>query len=637
MKRPLGALLACMLFALVTLNTAFAQDDAGVRVVGSGLVNPVLESVTPEGAAPVFETTGSANGLDLLCQGSADVATATRTINADEGAKCTTNSIDYSEMMIAHNVVALITRTDSPAPICLTAADINTLLAPSAEGQITNWNQLSGGAADSALALVVPPASSPLYAILDTLVQGDGLRPDVQVTDGDTAIIEAVQQNPGMLGIVSLLSALALGGDIRVVQVNANEVVGCTSPSAEAVEAGSYPLNQSYFVYVNRASLTKPGLNDLMTAVTGSSDAAVLAGLGLTSVTPASIERNGIALAGTGEKRPYSASVTDFQIPAQFSETATIGGSAVPREYINGLLTTFQQSYPGATINLQTRGEVEGIRRLCNGEIEIALATADLNADQQAACAANSVTLLPVELGQQAVVLVSSAESSYLTCLTTSQLTTIWSAESAATANNLTTWNQVDASFPAETMTLFTPPAGNSYADLLMIQSAGRSTPMRDDGFSNRDPLYRAAATANVAGGGGLTFMSWDEYQQVIANNQDRIQLVAVDGGNGCINPTEQTINDGSYPLAQSATLLIRESALTNTTVQSFVWYMALDANYPALVAAGFQGVTFGSLPALRERLQDAFRASTEAAAAAAAEATPEATAESTAEATPGG
>jgi phosphate transport system substrate-binding protein len=639
MKRPLGAVIALVLIALVTLNPAFAQDTTGIRVVGSGLVNPVLESTQLENSIRgsfTFETTGTANGLDLLCQGGADVATATRTINADEGTKCTTNSIDYSEMRIAHNVVALVSRTDGTSPVCVTAADLNTLLAPSAEGQITNWNQLSGGAGDSSLTLVVPPAASSLYAVLDALVQGDGLRPDVQTADNDTDVIEAVQQNPAAVGIVSLPGALALGGEIRTLQVNANEVVGCTSPSADAVEAGSYPLNQSYYVYVNRANLTKLGLTELMTAVTGSAENAVLAGLGLTAVTPASAERNTLALDGTGEKRPYSAAVTSFQIPTQFSASATIGGSAVPREYVNGLLTAFQQAYPGATITLQTRGEVEGIRRLCNGEIDIALATSPLNADQEAACTANNVTLLPVELGKQAVVLVASGQSDYLTCLTTSQLTTIWSSESAKTANNLTTWNQVDASFPAEPMTLFTASAGDTYADLLMTRATGRSTPMRDDGFSNVDVLYRAAATANVAGGGGLTYMSWEEYQQVLGNNQDRIQLVAVDGGGGCIAPTEQTIADGSYLLAQSARLFIRESSLTNTTVQSFVWYLALDENFPALAGAGFQGLTFGSLPSLRERMQNAFRSAEEAAAAAAAEATPEATAEATAEATPG-
>jgi phosphate transport system substrate-binding protein len=631
MKRPLGAVIALVLLALVTLYPTLAQDESGVSVVGSGLVNPILEQTAQEQrieGSIAYQTIGTAAGLDILCQGSADVATATRTINADEGSKCTTNAIDYSEMLVAHQVVALVTRTDSTAPTCITPADVNTLFAPSAEGQIVAWNQISGGAGPTPLELIIPPASNARYDLLEAIVPGNGLRPDVRTADGDAAVIAAVQANTGAMGVISLSSALAAGADLRIIQINANEAVGCASPGVENVESGAYPLAQSYYVYVNRAGLSKTGLTPLLSAVAGGS--SLLESLGLTGISTDSIQKNTIALDGSGEKRPYSAAVTNFQIPQQFTASATIGGSAVPREYVNGLLTAFQQVYPGATITLQTRGEVEGIRRLCNGEIDMALVTTGLNADQQAACAANNVTILPVELGRQAVVLVASGASDYLTCLTNSQLTTIWSADSGKTAGNLTTWNQVDAAFPEQAITLFTPLAGDIYADLLMTRATGSSTPMRDDGFSNRDALYRAAATANVAGGGGLTFMSWGDYQRVFANNQERIQLVAIDGGNGCVAPTEQTINDGTYPLVQSASILIREGALSNTTVQSFAWYMALDENFLALANAGFQGVTFGSLPSLRERLQNAFRSAEEAAAAAAAEATPEATVEAT-------
>jgi hypothetical protein len=61
---------------------------------------------------------------------------------------------------------------------------------------------------------------------------------------------------------------------------------------------------------------------------------------------------------------------------------------------------------------------------------------------------------------------------------------------------------------------------------------------------------------------------------------------------------------------------------------------LASDENYSALEQNGFVGVTFGSLPALRDTLQKAY-VDAAVAAAQAAEATPEATSEATAEATP--
>jgi len=72
MKRPLSAALALVLIALVTLNPAFAQDNTGIRVVGSGLVNPILELTMQENSiqgTATFETTGTVNGIDFAMPG----------------------------------------------------------------------------------------------------------------------------------------------------------------------------------------------------------------------------------------------------------------------------------------------------------------------------------------------------------------------------------------------------------------------------------------------------------------------------------------------------------------------------------------------------------------------------------------
>jgi phosphate transport system substrate-binding protein len=198
----------------------------------------------------------------------------------------------------------------------------------------------------------------------------------------------------------------------------------------------------------------------------------------------------------------------------------------------------------------------------------------------------------------------------------------------------------VNDGFPDLTMTLFAPNPGNSYTDLMLLKAAGESNALnRVDTELDDDPLYRAAATANVEG--ALTYMSWLEYQQVLSNNQANIQLVSVDGGNGCVSPTQATIADGSYPLSRPVQLLINQSALARIEVMSFIWYLIADENYVSLEDAGFIGLSFADLANARSSLQTAYNEAS--AAAREAEATaepgveltaePEATGESTAEA----
>jgi hypothetical protein len=109
---------------------------------------------------------------------------------------------------------------------------------------------------------------------------------------------------------------------------------------------------------------------------------------------------------------------------------------------------------------------------------------------------------------------------------------------------------------------------------------------MRDDTITNADPLFRAAAVANVRG--GLTFMLWDDYQRVLANEQPRIQLVAVDAGQGCVLPDETTIADGSYPLSVSASLLIAREKLADTNVRAYLWTLFSDASEASFQSTGF-------------------------------------------------
>jgi hypothetical protein len=152
----------------------------------------------------------------------------------------------------------------------------------------------------------------------------------------------------------------------------------------------------------------------------------------------------------------------------------------------------------------------------------------------------------------------------------------------------------------------------------------------------NDDPLYRAAATANVEG--ALTYMSWPEYEDVLSNNQANIQLVAV--GSDCVLPSAETIADGSYSITRPGQLIVNQAALARTEVMSFLWYLLSDENIQYLEDAGFIGVTFADLAEARNTLQSVYTESLTAASQpeataepgteVTAEATPEATAEAT-------
>ena len=601
----------------------FAQED--ITIVGSGIVAPILEAAAEASELSVsINITGTDRGLESFCQNQADITLATRPLTADEEFNCSMAGVEFLELLAGYNAIAFVTSPDAQFNQCFTSDQLRTLLAPSAQGQVTDWSQVNAENPSTPIALIVPSDDTAVYAALDELVEGIGIRSDVQVATDEADIITAVSADTNTLGVVSYVIAAAAGDSVRVLQLNTG-VASCTSPSLEAIEGREYGGADRLLVYVNSASLSKTGVDDLLGATFGEESRTLVEGLGFTAPSDETYAVDQEVIEELQIGRRFSREIGAFRIPEGLFGALTIGGSTIANAYLQGVTAAFTAQQAGVTIEQTYLGETDGFRRLCNGELDLVVAFSDLSPEQADNCAANNVTPYPVDLGSLAVVLVANADSEFLTCLTTQQLATVWSAESS---NAIMTWDQVSPDFPEAAITLFAPQPGNPYTDLMMFRVTGSPTPNRLDIQLDDDPVYRAAATANVDG--ALTSMNWTEYEALLASDQANVMSVAVDAGSGCVEPTEEAVADGSYPLAQRVRLIVNRLALARTEVQALLWFIFSDENYGLITSAGLVGLKFGDLPDLRFALQDTFTAAQNEAAAIVPEATTEATPEAT-------
>jgi phosphate transport system substrate-binding protein len=596
----------------------FAQEN--ITVVGSGIVAPIIEAAAETSAANVgVSVTGTDRGFDTFCRNQADLTLATRPLSTDEDFSCTSAGVEFLELLAGYNAIAFVSSPDAQFNQCLTSVELRTLFAPSAQGQVTDWSQVNAENAPTPITLIVPPDDTAVYAALDSLVEGDGIRSDVQVLRGEDAI-SAVSANPNAIGIVSATVANAAGDAVRILELNTG-AAGCTAPSLESIEGREYSGANRLLVYVNAASLDKPGMLDLLNAAFSEEARSIVEGLGFVAPSDETYATDQQVIAEVQTGRRFTRDVDEFVIPTGVFGALTIGGSAIAHGYMQDLTSAFTAQQPNVTIEQTYLGEPDGFRRLCNGELDMVVAFSDLTSEQAENCAANNVTPFPLELGSLAVVVLASTDSDFLTCLTTEQLATVWSASSAGTITN---WNQVSPDFPETPITLLAPQPGSPYTDLMMLSVTGSPMPSRMDIQLDDDVAYRAAATANVEG--SLTYMSWLEYQTIQESEQANISSVAVDSGSGCVEPTESTIADGTYPLTRPVRLIVQRSALARPEVQALLWFIFSDENYSLIVAAGLVGLDFADLPDVRFMLQDTFTQVQAEAAAITPETTPEAT-----------
>lgn len=143
-------------------------------------------------------------------------------------------------------------------------------------------------------------------------------------------------------------------------------------------------------------------------------------------------------------------------------------------------------------------------------------------------------------------------------------------------------WIEINAEWPDLPILVLAPSLGAFETDIVLSQAVrGRGVLRRTDApivqetpsdATLTDVDYRLGATGNFDG--AITYVFWNQYTPA-----DTLTLVEIDGGQGCVAPSEATIQDGSYPFSVSSWLVFSEQGLSDGLVASLLWHThSLDA-----------------------------------------------------------
>ena len=194
--------------------------------------------------------------------------------------------------------------------------------------------------------------------------------------------------------------------------------------------------------------------------------------------------------------------------------------------------------------------------------------------------AENGIEFIELTVAFDGLSVLVNPDNDWATCLTVDQLNAIWEPDS-----EITNWNQVDSSYPNLDIVLYGPDADSGTFDYFTEEINGDTGVIRDDFFPAVDDNV---LVQGIAGDRGA--LGYFGYAYYVANT-DKLKLVGVDGGAGCIEPNETTINDGSYsPLSRPLFIYVSVAALEREEVRAFIdFYLRNAANLAASV--GYVGL----------------------------------------------
>ncbi|HYJ56562.1 MAG TPA: PstS family phosphate ABC transporter substrate-binding protein, partial [Mycobacterium sp.] len=215
---------------------------------------------------------------------------------------------------------------------------------------------------------------------------------------------------------------------------------------------------------------------------------------------------------------------------------------------------------------------------------DISDASRPIKDEETAACKAKGVDYTEVVVANDGLSVVVNPENTWAKCLTVAQLKTMWSPESEGKIKN---WNQIDKSFPDVPLTLFGAGTDSGTFDYFTEAINGEEGASRTDYSPSEDDNVTIQGVKGDKGAVGYFGLSYVE------QNPDAIKAVEVDGGNGCVAPSKETVQDKTYkPLARPLFIYVKNSSYKDSeAVRSYVdFYVENEAKVAEL--ALFVGLT---------------------------------------------
>jgi phosphate transport system substrate-binding protein len=225
-------------------------------------------------------------------------------------------------------------------------------------------------------------------------------------------------------------------------------------------------------------------------------------------------------------------------------------GSSTVGPFTTAGAERFQSENPDVQVTVGVSGTGGGFERFCRGETDISNASRAIKDEEATICKDAGIEYVEFQVANDALTVVVNKENDWATCLTVEQLAKFWGPDS-----KIDNWRDVDAAFPDEKLSLFGPGTDSGTFDYFTDEING------EEGASRSD--YSASEDDNNTVTG------------VSGENQDTLKAVEIDGGDGCVAPSVETAQNGTYkPLARPLFIYVKQESFARPEVEAFVRYL---------------------------------------------------------------
>lgn len=267
---------------------------------------------------------------------------------------------------------------------------------------------------------------------------------------------------------------------------------------------------------------------------------------------------------------------------SELTGAVLVDGSSTVAPLSEAAASIYKEEQAKVNVSVGTSGTGGGFEKFCKGETDISDASRPIKDKEKQACEAAGVKFVELVVANDALTVVVNKENTWAKCLTVEQLKKVWEPTS-----KVSNWNQIDPSFPNQPLKLFGPGTDSGTFDYFTKEINGEEGASRADYTASEQDNVLVQGVAGEKGSMGYFGYTYFE------ENADKLAAIEINGGSGCVAPSKEAAQDGSYkPLSRPLFIYVSQKGIGKAQVLDFVEFyiknideIVTEAKYVPLTA----------------------------------------------------
>jgi len=239
-----------------------------------------------------------------------------------------------------------------------------------------------------------------------------------------------------------------------------------------------------------------------------------------------------------------------------FPMTAAVGGE-------------FRRNNRDVQVTVGSSGTGGGFRKFVTGETDISNASRPIMASEIEAANSNGVEFIELPVAYDGLTVIIHPENDWVDHLTVAELHELYKPGSTVQR-----WSQLREGWPNQAITIYGQSENHGTFDYFTEAINGRPKATRSD-YTAVEPdmmVLGVSRDRNAIGYLGIAYY---------VESRNAVKAVPIDGGNGPVSPSEETVMDGTYvPLARPVFIYINARSAQRQELRDFVrFYLTQSAD----------------------------------------------------------